>query len=205
MKNLIDFFIETGKLKKMKRTGWVLRNVKDPETIAEHTFRMALMAWIFGSAKNLDTSKILKMALIHDLCEVYAGDMTPYDLLIIGKTKKDIKKLVTKWPGFTKAEKERNVQIKHKKEKEGLEKVVKTLPKDLRQEIFLLWEDYDTGKTKEGRFVKQLDRIENLLQAMEYWKKDKNFPIAPWWEQLKGLIDDPKLLEFMQALDQYYF
>lgn len=69
----------------------------------------------------------------------------------------------------------------------------------------MLWEDYDSGRTKEGRFVRQLDRIENLLQALEYWQKDKDFPIGPWWTQLEGLIDDPKLLEFMQELDHFYF
>lgn len=96
MKDLITFFVEVGKLKKMKRRGWVIRGVKDPETIAEHTFRMALMAWVFGKRKRLDIQQILKMALIHDLCEVYAGDTTPYDNIIVGKNKNDIKKLMSK-------------------------------------------------------------------------------------------------------------
>ncbi len=47
----------------MKRRGWVLRGAKDPETVAEHTFRMAIMAWILGEKKGLNTEKILMRGL----------------------------------------------------------------------------------------------------------------------------------------------
>ena len=53
--DLINFFTKVGQLKKIKRTGWVLRGVQDPESIADHSFRLALMAWIFGQGKKLDT------------------------------------------------------------------------------------------------------------------------------------------------------
>lgn len=52
---------------------------KNPETIAGHTFHEAIMAWILSKEKrtNFNIEKMLKIALIHDLCELYAGDMTP--------------------------------------------------------------------------------------------------------------------------------
>jgi putative hydrolase of HD superfamily len=132
----------------MKRTGWILRGVKDPETIAEHTFRMALMAWIFGYSKGLHVEKILKMALIHDLCEIYSGDSTPYDSLLGKKKKIEIKKLVSKWPGFSKAEKERLYKEKQKRERKALEKVIETLSPNFKKEILAFWEDYERGLTK---------------------------------------------------------
>ena len=73
MEQLLNFLIEIGKLKKMTRRGWELRGIKNPETIASHTFRMAIMTWLLGEKKKLNLNKILKMSLIHDLCEVYAG------------------------------------------------------------------------------------------------------------------------------------
>jgi len=88
MKNILNFLIEVGRLKKIPRKGWILRRIRNPETIAAHTFRMAIMAWILGKQKKLNINKILKMSLIHDLCEIYAGDTTPYDTLLITKTKK---------------------------------------------------------------------------------------------------------------------
>jgi len=203
MKDLLNFLIEVGKLKRIKRKGWVLRGVKDPETIAAHTFRMTIMAWLLCSKKKLNLDKILKMCLIHDLCEVRAGDTTPYDK-ILPKDKKQWKKIINKWPRLSKIEKEKTFLEKYRKEDKALKKLISNLPTSLKKEITNLWNDYEKGLTREGRFVRQLDRIENLLQALEYWKKDKQFSMEPWWIQIEELVDDPILLDFMEALGKKY-
>ncbi len=187
----------------MKRRGWVLRRIKDPETIAAHTFRLAIMAWLLSCRKKLDINKIFKMCLMHDLCEVFAGDTTPYDD-ILPKDKKQWKKILNKWPRLSKKEKEKVFLKKYKKEYESLKKLIAGLPLNLKNEMRNLWNDYEKGLTLEGRFVRQLDRVENLLQALEYWKEKKQFAIGPWWVQIEELIDDPLLLEFMSILDQKF-
>ena len=203
MNELINFLIEIGKLKKIKRKGWIIRKVKNPETIADHSFRIAILAWFLGKEKRFDTKKILKMALIHDLCEVYAGDITPYDK-ILPKDKKQQKKVLKKWPRFSKSEDIERLLEKHKKEWKSLVRLTSKLPSETREEIINLWLDYEECLTKEGRFVRQVDKIENLLQALEYWKKDKKFPIKPWWVEIKETIDDPLLLQFIDTLDKKF-
>jgi len=202
MEEILNFLIEVGKLKKIKRKGWVLRKVKNPETIASHTFRMAMMAWLLGKKKMLNINKLLKIALIHDLCEVYAGDTTPYDPLL--KNKKKIGEIIKKWPRFSKKEKEKIFQKKYKKESLALEKIILKLPPSLKGEIKHLWQDYEKGLSREGRFLKQVDRVENLLQALEYWQKDKKFPIGPWWVQIEELVDDPLLMEFIKEMEKKF-
>ncbi len=203
MEELLNFFIEIGKLKKIPRKGWVLRGIKEPETIASHTFRMVIVSWLLSRRQKLNVNKILKMSLIHDLCEVYAGDTTPYDKLF-PKDKKQWKKIVSKWPRLSKREKEKSFLEKYKKEAEALEKLILKLPPDLKKEIRNLWADYEKGLTREGRFVRQIDRVENLLQALEYWKKNKQFAIKPWWVQIEELVDDPILLEFLKTLEKKF-
>ena len=203
MEELLNFFIEVGKLKRKKRKGWMLRGIKEPETIASHTFRMVVMSWLLSRRKKLNVNKILKMSLIHDLCEIYAGDTTPYDKLL-PKDKKQWKQIVSKWPRLSKREKEKSFLEKYKKEAEALEKLILKLPPDLKKEMRNLWADYEKGLTREGRFVRQVDRVENLLQALEYWKKDKPFAIKPWWIQIEELVDDPILLEFLEALEEKF-
>ncbi len=105
MEELVKFFFEVGKLKKMARKGWVINNIKNPESIAEHVFRAALMAWFLGTKKKgLNIERIIKMALIHDLCEIYAGDTTPYDS-VLPRTKKQREKLMKTWPRFSDSKK----------------------------------------------------------------------------------------------------
>jgi len=206
MEDLLNFFTEIGKLKNMPRRGWVIRNIKNPESIADHTFRVAIMAWFLGEKKNnnLNMEKIIKMALIHDLCEVYAGDATPYDS-ILTKDKKKLKEIIKTWPRFSEQKKKRLTEQKHKKEKAGLEKLIKNLPAKLKNETKMLWMDYENGLSKEGRFFKQTDRIENFLQAMEYTKNNKNFPQKSWWDQARELFDDPTLLDLVEKIDDKFY
>ena len=204
MKNILNFLIEVGKLKGIPRKGWVLRGIKNPETIASHTFRIAIMSWLLGREKKININKVIKISLIHDLCEVYAGDTTPYDNKLFSKDKKKWKEITKKWPRFSKEEKEKISQKKYKKENKALEKLILNLSPDLKKEIRSLWNDYEKGLTREGKFVRQLDRVENLLQAMEYWEKDKQFAIEPWWIQIEELVDDPILLEFLKALEKKF-
>jgi len=203
MKNLLNFFIEVGKLKRMPRRGWVINQIKNPESIAEHVFRATLMIWILGEKKGLDREKLLKMALIHDLCEVYAGDITPYDS-VLPRSKKKLAKLMRTWPRFSEEEKRKIVQKKDKREHQALVRLTAKLPSKIKKEIMNLWLDFKKGLTKEGRFARQADRMENLLQALEYWKKYKKPPLMPWWWWAREFFDDPVLLEFIKALEKKF-
>lgn len=204
MNNLLKFFIEIGKLKTMPRRGWVINDIKNPESIAEHIFRASLIAWILGSKKTgLKIERLLKMALIHDLCEVYAGDTTPYDS-VLPKNAKDRKEFMKTWPRLSNVQKVKLSRKKHKKEEKALDRLLKNLPFNLKKEIKSLWMDYEKGLTPEGRFFKQADRLENFLQATEYWKKYKKPPQGPWWEWAREFFDDPLSLELIEELARQF-
>ena len=205
MKEFLNFFVEIGKLKKMPRRGWVINDIKNPESIAEHTFRAAIMAWFLGEKKKkkLNIEKIIKIALIHDLCEVYAGDITPYDP-VLPRTKKKRVEMMRTWPRFSAKEKKKIIKEKYKKEKESLEKLISELPPKLKREIKYLWLDYEKGLSPEGRFFRQTDRLENFLQALEYWKKYKKPPQRPWWLWAREFFHDSLLLEFVEEMDKEF-
>lgn len=201
MKNILDFLIKAGELKTLKRRGIMFYGVKDPETVAAHTFRMAIMTWLLGKKKELDIKKMLKMVLAHDLCEVYAGDITPYDGILPEDEDKRAK-LVRKWVRLSQAKKLEKYRKKLKLEKESIEKLVRNLPEDLKKEILSFWYEYERRSSPEGIFVHQIDRVENLLEAFECFKRDKDFPTRPWWEHVEEVVDDPIILEFMREIDE---
>ena len=66
--------------------------------------------------------------------------------------------------------------IKDKKERAALIKMTSKLPSRIKKEILNLWFDYQTGRTKEARFVRQVGRLATLLQAIEYGKESKKRP-----------------------------
>jgi len=202
-RDLIDFFTKIGRLKRIKRTGWVLRGVREPESIADHSFRLAIMAWIFGQGKKLDILRAIKMALVHDLCEVFAGDATPYDEWVEKGKHVNNRQVFNRWPlRLTKEEKERRAGSKRGKETRSLEEV--GLPEDLRDEIVGLWTEYEEGLTREAALVRQIDKMENMISACEYRLEDGELPIRSFWVQLKESVDDPDLIKFLGALDQRF-
>jgi len=203
MKELLNFFIEIGKLKRKKRRGWVAHQIKNPESTAEHIFRMAIIAWVLGERKRLNLERVIKMALIHDLCEVYAPDLTPYDPLL-PKDQNKIIEVLKRWPKFTPSLKIKSYKKKYKLENLALNKLISRLPSNIKSEIKNIWLDYEKGLTREGRFVHQVDKVENLLQGLEYWKKYGKIQYKLWMRWIKEILDDPVLLEFVRTLEKKF-
>jgi putative hydrolase of HD superfamily len=67
-------------LKNVKRTGWLKRGIENPETVADHTFAVAVITSLYSDLLGLDSEKAMKMALLHDLQESITGDITPDSL-----------------------------------------------------------------------------------------------------------------------------
>ena len=73
-----DNLLEMLELKQLPRTGWVRSNVTHPESVAAHSWGMAILA-LRLAPKDIDLTKVLSMCLVHDLPEVIVGDLTPHD------------------------------------------------------------------------------------------------------------------------------
>jgi len=206
MKNLLNFFLEVEKLKEMPRTGWVLMEVKNPETIAEHTFRMTILAWLLSQKKNLNIKKTIQTALSHDLCEVFAGDVTPlFYYLKLPKDKIERKKFLMKWIRLSKKEKEKLGKKKFKLEKESLLKLVRLLKSDIQKQIYSSWFNFEKRISREGNFVKQVDRIETLVQSIEYFGPKEEVGGSSWWEGTEEMIEDPLLLDFLKVIQKKFY
>lgn len=197
----LEFLLEIGRLKTMPRAGWVLRDVKDPETIAEHGFLLAIASWILSRKKRLNLEKVLKMSLVYEICKVYAGDATPYDKLLPSDKKEEILKT---WPRFPKRQKKKRFLEDYRNKKRALRKLTSRLPLALKKEIIDLWDECRKRQMPEGNFVNQVYWVMTYLQALQYFEKNKKFPILAWREQMQEFIDEPTLLEFLKELEEKF-
>jgi putative hydrolase of HD superfamily len=141
---IIHAYFEFAHLKQLYRQGWLARGVpeKSCESVAEHTFGVAVTAMLLADAyfPNLDMLKILRMALIHDFGEIYAGDIIPGDQI--------------------------TSEEKHTLEKEAISQIFKGLPNG--ENYLSLWLEFESGISPEARFVRQIDKLEMALQASVY-------------------------------------
>ena len=78
---MISLLHTIGKLKLVKRAGWKKHNILLGESVADHSYRVAMMALLLGKDTQLNMEQLLKLALVHDVAESIVGDITPDDAI----------------------------------------------------------------------------------------------------------------------------
>lgn len=170
LRDLVKFFETVGKLKRTPRSGWIEVGIRNPESVADHTFRTSILCMVYSDLEGLDELKLLRMALIHDLPEAIIGDLTP----------------------------SRKTTRSKERENNAMNQILSLLPKEQREKYMTDWNEYQEGKTREAKAVRQLEKLEMALQAKEYEEAGltrqslkrfiKSAEEAIVWPQLRRLL-----------------
>lgn len=139
----IDTFIQSiFRLKKIKRTGWLAKGkILNGESIADHSYSLSALCMVFSDILGLDTEKVMKMCIIHDLAESIIGDIMPGEI----------------------PDKEKKM-----KENKVMKYILFSLPVSIRIDYFGIWKEFLLNGSKEAQLVHKVDKLEMLLQAREY-------------------------------------
>ncbi|KAJ1722067.1 hypothetical protein LPJ53_003474 [Coemansia erecta] len=171
--SVVSFLSIVEKLKRTKRTGWINNGIKGPESIADHMYRMGIMAMLVDDPA-LDRTKCIKMAIVHDLAEALVGDITPYD-------------------GISKEQ-------KRMLEQSGMKQIVETLGNTAQaQEIAALWQEYEDDATDEAHLVHDLDKCEMIQQAMEYEHSDQT-KLESFFASTRGIFRHPQVQSWVDEI-----
>lgn len=141
LQQILNFLKIAEKLKQVRRYN-ATDTMKNKESTADHSWKVALMAMILadGLKEDLNLLKAIKIALVHDLVEAIAGDVD-YRLIHTG--------LITK-------------EEKTAAEAKAMKEIKASLPQKIGQEIEDLWLEYEKMETPEARYIKAIDKIEGL-------------------------------------------
>src|SRR4051812_28875790 len=138
LNGILDFLRAAESLKTATRSGWTTAG--QPESVAEHTWRLCLMALVLRPAfPDLDFARLVKICIVHDLGEAIGGDIPAPEQAKRGASKSD-------------------------DERRDLLTLLEPLPQEQRAEILGLWDEYETAATPEARLAKGLDKLETILQ-----------------------------------------
>ena len=157
LKKQLEFLLTLDKLKNVYRQTYILcddlpqgskefdDNYKEKKPLprrendAEHSFSLAIAAAVLAEYSNepVDVAKVMKMVLVHDAVEIYAGDTYCYD--------------------------DEGAKTKEAREKAAAEKIFGTLPEEQAAEYRALWDEFERNDTPEARFSNAMDRIQPLL------------------------------------------
>lgn len=170
--DIIEFHRKVLALKKVLRKGWVRCGVPDPESVADHSFGVALLAMLYASRLHLNVEKAVIMALLHDLGESIIGDITPHDHIPADE--------------------------KRRLETAAITTILSALDRDGK--LLELWKDLEERRNAEGRLVKDLDRLEMVLQAASY--EQEHHCVLPEFFNIDSLLQVPEVQAVVEQLKQ---
>jgi putative hydrolase of HD superfamily len=139
--DIAKFLYEMGQLKRVKRSGWWIAGVKDPESVAEHAFRTAVIAYVLARLEGADTGKAVLLALFHDLPETRTNDAH---------------RIVRRYADWG------NV------DKKAMREQSKRLPNEVANEVVSFFEEFEKEVSPEAKLARDADLLECLIQAREY-------------------------------------
>ena len=139
------FFQRVLALKTIPRQGWKEKlEINHPESVADHSYAVSTMSMILSDLGGLNTEKIIKMALLHDLAESIIGDITPNRITSDEKTFKENK---------------------------AMKQILKNLPDKISESYLEIWNDYQNNSSQESNLLHDIDKLEMLFQAKFYREK----------------------------------
>ena len=179
---ILSFIEEIGILKSLPRTGWLIHGIKNGESIADHCYRMTLLSMLLADTlvakgMKLDTEKVMRLSLLHEIAEARIGDIPFTVLTYIPKEVKEI--------GERKA-------VTSMLEKFG------SIGKWYQE----LWEEFEQNETIEAKLVRAADKLELMIQVLEYEKLGYQSLNQFWendWNQ-RGFDISPLIQEIMELL-----
>jgi putative hydrolase of HD superfamily len=144
----VAFLTEIMRHKAVPRLGWLLRGVRDVESVAAHSFGAAVIAMLLADSArergvDVNVERVLRMALLHDLTEARTGDLPS-----------TVKRYFASG-------------ALHDANEKAAADILEPLSSE-GEALFEVWREYEDRQTLESRIVKAADKLDLLLQAREY-------------------------------------
>lgn len=164
--SLFALLNQINHLKQLPRTGWLFAGVAQVESVADHSFAVTVLALLLteeintdwaahGLDKPLDSERVIKIALIHDLAESILTDLPKRSTDLLGRA------------------------VKHAAEARALTHLLSAVP---NAELYhQLWSEYATDATPEARLVRDADKLELVHQALCYERRGQT-NLQEFWE-----------------------
>ena len=175
----LEFALEIDKEKNVFRQTHLSGHGRN-ENDAEHAWHMAVMAYLLREYANesVDISKVMLMCLIHDVVEIDAGDTYCYD--------------------------EDGLKTQQERENVAKERLYSILPEDQKEELILIFDEFEANETAEAKYAHAMDNLQPLIlnhsNGGSDWKEHKVSAEQVYGRQSKTKLGSEKLFEYTDEI-----
>lgn len=181
IKKQMEFSLEIDKVKNILRQTHLSGHGRR-ENDAEHSWHMAIMAYLLKEYANeeVDIAKVMLMCLIHDIVEIDAGDTYAYD--------------------------EENLKTQKEREDAAKERIFSILPKEQKEELISLFDEFEAYETPESKFAHAMDNLQPLMlnnsNGGSDWQEHQVSAEQVYKRQSKTKLGSEKLFEVTDQMIQ---
>lgn len=181
--NLVNFFFELGQLKRVKRSGWWLLGINNPESVAEHSFRAAAIGYFLAKLEKADENKITLMCLFNDLHETRINDLHK-----VGHKYINFKQAETKVHKEQTKKLDKNIFSLHLEfqEQKTKESII-ARDADLLENALQAKEYIDQGYKNAQNWIENIKKIIKTNSAKSILKSIEITSSNNWWNDLKKI------------------
>lgn len=179
LRRQLEFALEIDKEKNVFRQTHLSDHGRN-ENDAEHAWHMAVMAYLLREYTNesVDISKVMLMCLIHDVVEIDAGDTYCYD--------------------------EDGLKTQQERENAAKERLYSILPEDQKEELILIFDEFEANETAEAKYAHAMDNLQPLIlnhsNGGSDWKEHKVSAEQVYGRQSKTKLGSEKLFEYTDEI-----
>lgn len=180
----VNLFAEAGLLKHVKRSGWWVAGIKDPESVAEHSFRCAVIAYVMAHLEKVDSYKVLTMALFNDIHEARINDLHKMGHFYIDFRSAEKKVFADQMRDLTVSIKKEMTHIRDEYEAQETKESIVARDADILECLMQAKEYYDNGFTKAEKFFQKAPGYLKTRSAKKFWQIIKSWDSSQWWEDV---------------------
>jgi putative hydrolase of HD superfamily len=183
---LLQLISEAGTLKRVRRSGWWVLGIKDAETVAEHSFRCAIIGYILARMENVEPSKVLLMTLFNDIHEARINDLHKMAQRYIKAQDAEDKAFaeqISSLPGVIKGE----LSAVHREyRKQGTKESIIARDADILECLIQAKEYQEHGHKEAVKFMRKAPSALRTKSAKALWAEARSSNLNEWWEKLSA-------------------
>ena len=177
-------FAEAGLLKKVKRSGWWVAGIKDPESVADHSFRCAIIGYYIAHLEKVEPFTVMAMALFNDIHEARINDLHKMGHHYIDFKKAEKKVFADQVKNLEGSVKKEMTALRREYDDQETKASIVARDADILECLLQAKEYYDSGYTKAKKFFKTAPDHLKTKSAKKFWRQIRNWDSARWWEDV---------------------
>ena len=180
----LNFFAEAGLLKHVKRSGWWVAGIKDPESVAEHCYRCAVIGYYLAHLENVDRLKVMTMTLFNDIHEARINDLHKMGHFYIDFREAETKVFADQVKDTPPSFKKELSGFRQEYDDQGTKESIVARDADILECLLQAKEYYDRGNTVAKKFFQRAPKHLKTASAKKLWTQLKTWDSSEWWEHV---------------------